>query len=120
MSLSKFNLDETPLLKAIEFGIESAIQSIIPDIVRITPRDPLRLPKDPSRPVTGRLKDSIAYRKNSRFDFSVGTLNKAPSYAYWQEFGTPTMRPRSFLRKGVIDNAEKLYKNFILAVNSRL
>jgi HK97 gp10 family phage protein len=113
-------MDDKPLLSAIEFGIEASIQTIIPDIVRITPRDPDRLPKDPSRPVTGRLKDSIAYKKNSRFDFSVGTLNKAPSYAYWQEFGTPKMPPRSYLRKGIIDNAEKLYRNFIKAVSSML
>lgn len=79
--------------------MEAGIQNIIPDIKAITPRDPDRMPKDPSRPVTGRLKDSITYNKIDRFRYEIGTLNQAPSYAFYLEFGTPKMAPRSYLRK---------------------
>ena len=108
------------MLKAIEFGMEAGIQNIIPDIKAITPRDPARPPKDPSRPVTGRLKDSITYNKLARFSFEIGTLNQAPTYAFYLEFGTPKMPPRSYLRKGLIDNAEKLQSVVAKAIASRL
>lgn len=96
---TKVVLKMDKLYDAIEYGMEAGLQNLVPKIKEITPRDPNRMPKDPSQPVTGRLKDSIDYKQLEKFKFILGTLYKAPTYAYYQEFGTTKTPPRSYIRK---------------------
>lgn len=96
----------------IKDGLSVAAEQLTDDIRAIAPRDPTRPPKDPSRPVTGNLKRSIAYEVNDNLEAKIGvnlqhglTEGKTPimEYARYQEFGTPNMPARSYLRKGLIE-----------------
>ncbi len=77
-------------------------------IHEITPRDPQRPPKDPSRPVTGNLQRSIQHKKVNDTTYKIWVQRgPASSYAEKQEFGDATTPPRSYLRKWLADNKEK-------------
>lgn len=62
---------------------------------RRSPRDPQRPPKDPSRKVTGRLRNSITHEVAS--DGLSGRSGTNTEYAPYQELGTRTIPPRPFL-----------------------
>lgn len=57
MSTMKF--DQAMLENAMEMALVDSVQLLEEEIIKITPRDPKRPPKDPSRKVTGSLKRSI-------------------------------------------------------------
>ena len=115
-----FKLTALPLDRAIEFGIEAGVQVLTAKIEEITPRDPARPPKDLSRPVTGRLKSSINYRKEWKNNFSIWSMQNPTEYWAAQEFWTPKIPPRSYIRKWAIDNIDLIRNVIIKAVNSRL
>lgn len=68
---SSFKLTPKDFDLAVEFGLEAGVQVLTAKIEEITPRDPARLPKNTKRPVTGRLKSSISYRKEGKGSFQV-------------------------------------------------
>jgi HK97 gp10 family phage protein len=83
------------------------------EILKITPRDPKRPPKDLTAPITWNLKRSISYEKEDDFNFKIWTLQNEAEYWKHLEFGTAWMPPRSFLRKWIIDNKDDIRKHFI-------
>lgn len=69
------------------------------DAKRMAPRDPARPPKDPSRKVTGNLRNSISHS-----DLRIGitgnlSVDIGPTAAYGEflELGTSTMAARPFM-----------------------
>lgn len=110
MSTMKF--DHAMLEQAMEMALVDSVQLLQEEILKITPRDPKRPPKDPSRKVTGDLKRSIDYQQVGQFEFKIGTKQGEAEYGKYLEFGTPRMAPRSFLRQGIIDSKEMVLRNF--------
>ena len=122
--MTKFELSQS-WVKEFREVVKSALwlvaEEFADDIRSITPRDPKRPPKDLSQPVTGNLQRSISYEVNDNLEAVVGVdmqyegkETKTPllEYARYQEFWTPTMRPRSYLRRWVVKFGEKVLKNF--------
>lgn len=89
-----------------------SVMMLTNDVIAITPRDPKRLPLDPSVRVTGDLKRSIDYQQVGELEYKIGTKQWEAEYWKFLEFGTPKMAPRSFLRKWLIDNKDKVLRNF--------
>ena len=122
--MSKFELSQSwvkELREVVKSALWLAAEAFADDIRSITPRDPKRPPKDPSKPVTGNLQRSITYEVNNNLEATIwvdmsyqGEPTRTPliEYARYQEFGTPTMRPRSYLRLWVVKFAEKTLKTF--------
>lgn len=122
--MTKFELSQSwvkEFREVVKSALWLAAEEFADDIRSITPRDPNRPPEDPSRPVTGNLQRSISYEVNDNLEAVVGVdmeyegkETKTPllEYARYQEFGTPTMRPRSYLRLWVVRFAEKTLKTF--------
>ena len=105
-------IDQARIDRAMEMALLDSVQLLQEKILEITPRDPKRLPKDINAKVTWNLKRSIAYQQVWQFEFKIGTNQGEAEYWKFLEFGTPKMAPRSFLRKGIIDNKELVLKNF--------
>jgi hypothetical protein len=78
------------------------------------------LPKNPNRAVTGNLKRSIKNKKNSALDYTIWTLQSPVEYWYAQEFWTPYMPARSFIRKWIIDNKKNFEKDLVKFINLAL
>lgn len=110
MSTMKF--DQARVDRAIEMALVDSVQLLQEEILKITPRDPRRPPKDPSRKITGDLKRSIDYQQVGQFEFKIGTKQGEAEYGKYLEFGTPRMAPRSFLRQGIIESKDLVLKNF--------
>ena len=122
--MSKFELSQSwvkELREVVKSALWLAAEAFADDIRSITPRDPKRPPKDPSKPVTGNLQRSITYEVNNNLEATIwvdmsyqGEPTRTPliEYARYQEVGTPTMRPRSYLRLWVVRFAEKTLKTF--------
>lgn len=104
--------DQARVERAMEMALLDSVQLLQEEILKITPRDPKRPPKDPSRKITGSLKRSIDYQQVSQFEFVIGTKQGEAEYWKYLEFGTPRMEPRSFLRQGIIESKEMVLKNF--------
>lgn len=129
-------IDTSVVADALEYALIGTAQVGLEEIVKITPRDPKRMPqnidrKDGKKPnrsthfkpvnigghwyqwVSGMLKRSVAMEKTSQFQVRIG-IQRWPTELYGraQEFGTPRIPPRSFLRKWIIDNNDKLVKRF--------
>ncbi len=143
-SMSEFKLDQAPLDRALELALLGATQFVQSKIVPITPRDAERLPQNINRKdglaptrstyfkpvsiggnwysgISGKLKQSIAHEAVSPLEQKIGvTVGTANAYAKYLEFGTRTMRPRSFLRKGIIDNQKGAMDVFRKLFNSAL
>lgn len=110
MATVKF--DQARVEMAMEMALVDSVQLLQEKILEITPRDPNRMPKDPSRHVTGNLKRSIDYQQVGKFEFIIGTKMGEAEYGKYLEFWTPNMKPRSFLRKGILDNKDLVAQNF--------
>lgn len=119
--LSQQGVDE--LKSSVKDALALAAEQFADDIREIAPRDTKtpRLPYDPSRPVTGNLKRSITYEVNDNLEAKIGVNlqhnlkeGKTPilEYARYQEFGTPKMRPRSYLRWGMVKFGVSTLKTF--------
>lgn len=104
--------DQSKVDRAMEVALVDSVQLLTNEIIKITPRDPKRPPKDPSRKVTGDLKRSIDYQQTGKFEFIIGTKQWEAEYWKYLEFGTPRMAPRSFLRQWIADSKDKVLKNF--------
>ena len=113
----------------IKDGLSVAAEQLTDDIRAITPRDPTRPPKDLTRPVTGNLQRSIAYEVNDNLEAKIGvnlqhglTEGKTPimEYARYQEFGTPNMPARSYLRKGLIEKGKEALDVFVFYLKKML
>lgn len=61
------------------------------------PRDPARPPKDPSRKVTGNLRNSITYETHLTAGGAKGEIGPTASYGVWLEEGTSQMPPRPYM-----------------------
>lgn len=118
--MSKFQFDDAKINTAMEMALLDSVQLLQEEILKITPRDPKRPPKDPSRKVTGDLKRSIDFQQKSQFEFVIGTKQGEAEYGKYLEFGTPRMAPRSFLRQGIIDSKDLVLKNFALRFKQAL
>lgn len=117
---TSFKLTPQAFDRALEFWLEAGVQVLAAKIEEITPRDPARPPKNPSVSVTGRLKSSISYRKESKTSYQVWSMQNPTEYGAAQEFWTPKLPPRSYIRKGAIDNIDTIRKVVISAINSQL
>ncbi len=110
--MSNFTFDQATIDKALGMALLDSVQLLEEEILKITPRDPRRPPKDPSRRITGNLKRSIGYQQVGEFEYIIGTKQAEAEYWKYLEFWTPRMAPRSFLRKGIIDSKDLVLKNF--------
>lgn len=134
--MATFTLQPEELNRALEFALIGTTQYLQSKITPITPRDQERLPntidrKDGKRPnrstyfgtvsigghwyagVSGKLKQSITHESVNSLEQRIGvSVGSANSYAKYLEFGTRRMRPRSFLRKGIIDNQAGAMETF--------
>ena len=72
--------DQAMLENAMEMALVDTVMVLEEEILKITPRDPARPPKDPSRKVTGDLKRSIGHQQNSKFEFVIGTRQGEAEY----------------------------------------
>ena len=134
--MSEFVYKPDEFERALEKSLLWTVQFLQAQIIDITPRDLERLPqninrKDGKAPmrsthfkpvsvggnwypgITGKLKQSIAHQMQDSLEFKIG-ISAGPTleYAKYLEFGTRRMRPRSFLRKGIIDNKDKAKEVF--------
>lgn len=122
----------------IKDGLAVAAEQLTDDIRAITPRDPARPPKDPTRSVTGNLQKSIAYEVNDNLEAKIGvnlqhglTEGKTPimEYARYQEFGVPFQKvteswwrlpQRSFLRLWLILFGKEALNTFMFYLKTKL
>jgi len=110
--MATMTINQSILDNAVEKALYDSVLLLQEKIIEITPRDPKRLPLDPSIRVTGNLKRSIDNEKVSSYSYRIGTRQGEAEYGKYLEFGTPHMRPRSFLRKGIIDNKDLVIRHF--------
>lgn len=115
----EFTLDVRAIEEAVDGAIEAGALVYVDGIISITPRDLRRPPKDLNQKVSGDLKISI---NNKRIGLGKqvvgvrGTGSQADDaikrsqgfegtpvevYAYYQEYGTIRIPPRSFIRRGL-------------------
>lgn len=136
--------------KALDDSLQLTALKMVGDIQKITPRDKDRLPnninrKDGQAPrrqggvvniggnfypqVTGSLKRSIAFQRVHSLSYKVGsaqagknskTGEQTNAYGMALEFGTKHMKPRSFLRKGILDNVASTNRFFANQLKQRL
>lgn len=130
--MSNFTINPTgveELRGIIKDGLAVAAEQLTDDIRAITPRDPARPPKDPTRPVTGNLQKSIAYEVNDNLEAKIGvnlqhglTEGETPimEYARYQEFWTPYIPARSYLRKGLREKGKEAINTFIFYLKTKL
>jgi len=104
---------------ALDNALEELSQEAVSYVQDITPRDLKRPPKNLNAKVTGSLKRSIWYERSWKFKYKVwskmwakNTLSWEETNNYWfyLEFWTKFMKPRSFLRKWIYWNLNKLQK----------
>lgn len=131
-SMSNFTINPAgveELRGILKDGLAVAAEQLTDDIRAITPRDPTRPPKDPTRPVTGNLQKSIAYQVTDELEAKIGvnlehnlSEGKTPilEYARYQEFGTPNMPARSYLRKGLIEKGKEALNTFVFYLRKKL
>ena len=112
--MSELILDEIKIAKAMKWWLLSVSELAVEKISDIAPRDKDRMPKDPTQKVTWNLKRSIWFDEVSDLEFDIGVAqgDDAENYAWHQEFGTPHMEARSYLRKWIIDNANEFTIHF--------
>lgn len=86
------------LMKTAPRKVDRAVQDTAEAVEAIAkvnvPRDPKRPPLDPSRPVTGFLRNSIAAEKVEDGHWRV---NVGAEYGLYQELGTSRMPARPYL-----------------------
>jgi len=111
--MATFTMDTSKIEKAIDLALFAWAKFLQDKIIQITPRDPARPPKDPSRKVTWNLKRSIGNQKISDTEYRVwvrkwyfNTEEYGSYLEFWTvtEFWTVRMKPRSFIRKWLEDN----------------
>lgn len=118
--MSTLEIDFERIENAIEYALDDSIEILKEWIKKITPRDPLRPPKDMSQHVTGNLRNSIDNEKLSRFSYLIGTQKAELSYAGAQEFGTEHIPARSYLRQWLKDNKRRFVSNLQNVIKKRL
>lgn len=133
-------LDELILEKAISFWLKEVTLFFQDEILKITPRDLLRLPesidrKDWQKPyrstpykpvfinwhwyvwVTWNLKKSIVHEELDELYFMIWVAKwPATKYARAQEYWWVHNPPRSFIRKWIFDNISEAKRVFEKAV----
>lgn len=83
-----------------QIAVRKTAKDIQADARKRAPRDHLRPPKDPSRPVTGNLRNSITtsdLRTTGRSGNVSAEVGPTAEYGLFQELGTATMPARPFL-----------------------
>lgn len=123
--MALFTLEIDNITKAVNLALEEGARVLQGEIVQITPRDPNRLPIDPSKRVTGLLKRSVQYEKVSDTFYKVGVVGAGvkdgqvvsvgkgatpAEYGVYLEFGTIRMKPRSFIRKAFVEQSENIQR----------
>ena len=116
--MSRVEFDMQKFEKAINWALIETCNVWVDKIQEITPRDPNRMPKDPSQKVTWDLKESIWYEKVNDFHYKVWTvMSDVESYAWAMEFWTEHIPARPFLRKWINDNKKELERTFVQVAN---
>lgn len=120
--MSELILDEIKIKKAMKWWLLSVSQLAVEKISDIAPRDKERMPKDPSQKVTWNLKRSIWFDEVGDLEFDIGVAqgDEAENYAWHQEFWTVHMEARSYLRKGIVDNADEFTRQYAYVVQQLL
>lgn len=119
--MSEVNIDEKKILRAMRGGLISVVELAEEKIIENTPRDKNRLPKNTKIKVTWNLKRSIWHEEKGLLEFDIGVKqgDDAENYAWHQEFWTPHMEARSYLRKWIIENT-KAFTDLYAKVVQRL
>lgn len=110
--MAKVKFNQAKVNFATSWALVDTVQFLTKKVRDITPRDAKRPPKNLKAKVTWNLKNSIDYQKTSDFSYKIGTIQNDAEYWRFLEFGTVYMKPRSFVRKWIIDNKEKASINF--------
>ena len=120
--MSEVILDEAKIIRAMRWWLLSVSELAVEKISDIAPRDKERPPKDPTQKVTWNLKRSIWFEEISDLEFDIGVAqgDEAENYAWHQEFWTPNMEARSYLRKWIIDNAKEFTDHYAYVVDELL
>jgi HK97 gp10 family phage protein len=112
--MSRVEFNEQLLDFAIKWALIETCNVWVEKIVEITPRDPNRMPNDPTQKVTWNLKRSIWYEKVTGFHFKIWTMmDDVESYTWAMEFWTENIPARPFLRKWINDNKKELERVFV-------
>lgn len=86
------------VLDACRRAVERAGAEVLRDAKDLAPRSTLQAPvKDPSRPVTGNLGNSISMDVQVSGDEAVATVGTTVHYGIYQEFGTRSIPARPYL-----------------------
>lgn len=118
--MATFKFNRKKLDNAIGLALLDTVQLVQQRIKDVTPRDPQRLPQDPSRKVTGNLKRSIVFEQTWKFSYVVGSAQNTASYWKYLEFGTPYMEARPFITKWAFENTEEFKENFIKVFKNQI
>ncbi len=133
--MSRFELDTSTLKKEAHMALFAWVNFAHNKIIEITPRDEKRMPQNidrkdgkipirntwPFRPVfknwhwyvwvSGNLRKSVQMEEVWPMDFIIWVQRwPTEEYAWAQEFWTPSVPARSFLRKWIIDNSKDIFK----------
>lgn len=116
--MAYFTLEVDPIKKAVDLALAEWARVLQDEIVKITPRDPKRPPLDTSRKVTWNLKRSVQHERVNWTLYkvwvvwawvkwnsivSVGKWATPAEYWLYLEFWTIRMKPRSFIRKALLE-----------------
>lgn len=120
-------------INAFENALDNALEELsmeaVWNIQDITPRDLKRPPKDLNAKVTWSLKRSIWYERVWKMKYKVWSKMWAKNSLSWEdvttywfdlEFWTKYMKPRSFIRKWVYDNLEKMQRFLAKSIKNKL
>lgn len=90
------------VLKGAEIVLTKTSTDIEGHAKRIAPRDPARPPQDPTRKVTGNLRNSIGTSTPGPLSREIGPTAE---YGEFQELGTSTIPPRPFMGPAADEHA---------------
>lgn len=109
--MASFDLDKNAFIREARTAMLAGVQIAHTRIVQMTPRDPLRLPQNPSARVTWNLRRSVQYEEKGKLDFIIWVVRgPTEEYAWAQEFGTNHIPARSYLRRGIIQNSREILR----------
>lgn len=116
-------MDPKKIQQAAEIAVYEWALTLQDEVVKITPRDPQRPPKNMKANVTGNLKKSIGIQKVTPLSYLVGVREwfyNTEEYGFYQEYGTIRIPPRSFLRKALLEKSPMIVKTIQDTFNQAL
>lgn len=88
------------IIRKAQIALDEVANMAREEIIKVTPRDPNRPPKDPSKKVTGTLKRSIITdTEDLAITAWVSDVGDQVAYAHAQEYGTSRTPARSYIHQ---------------------